>query len=183
MQNLNRKIDELLVVKIQSGNKKALAQLVKLRHKQFCNRAYWLVKDKAIAKDIAQESWQIIIDKIEGLKDPSQFISWALKIVSNKSLDHLRLKARERESFQNYKAETEISEPYDENLKLKQKLLSSIKRLPVNQQTVIRLFYTESYSLQQISKTLNISKGTTKSRLFYAREKLKQELKNYNYEN
>jgi len=47
----------------------------------------------------------------------------------------------------------------------------------MQQQMVIKLFYTEEYSLKEISKTLNISVGTTKSRLFHAREKLKQILK------
>lgn len=178
MQNPNKEIDKLLVVQIQSGDKVALEQLVKRWHKQFCNKAYWLVNDKAVAKDIAQESWRIIIDKIEGLKDPSQFKSWALRIVSNKSLDYLRLKGRERQNLQNYKVENVEIEPYEENLELKRKLLKAIQGLPVNQQIVIRLFYTESYSLKQMSAMLKISMGTVKSRLFHAREHLKKELKN-----
>ena len=37
----------------------------------------------------------------------------------------------------------------------------------------MRLFYVEDCSILDISNILNISKGTVKSRLFYAREKLK----------
>ena len=73
MQNSHQKTDELLIIQIQSGNKQALTPLVKRWHQPFCNKAYWLVKDKAVAKDIAQESWQIIINKIDHLKDVSQF--------------------------------------------------------------------------------------------------------------
>ena len=40
--------------------------------------------------------------------------SWALRIVSNKSLDYLRSKAREYESLKNYNAEIEVSESYGE---------------------------------------------------------------------
>ena len=41
----------------------------------------------------------------------------------------------------------------------------------------------QDYSLKEISKTLIISVGTVKSRLFHAREKLKQILKQKYYEN
>ncbi len=61
--------DAILVVEYQSGNKKVLAQLVKRWHKTFCNKAYWLVKDKDVAKDIAQESWKTIINKLLNLKN------------------------------------------------------------------------------------------------------------------
>jgi len=65
---------------------------------------------------------------------------------------------------------------YSEKEPIKQALLKAINELPRHQQTVIRLFDTESYPLKQISDMLGISIGTAKSRLFHAREKLK---KNY----
>lgn len=68
-----------------------LAVLVGRWHKLFYNKAYWLVKDKDTAKDIAQESWTVIIKKIDSLKDSKQFKYWAYRIVHNKSTDWLRL--------------------------------------------------------------------------------------------
>jgi RNA polymerase sigma-70 factor (ECF subfamily) len=47
---------------------------------------------------------------------------------------------------------------------------------------VIRLFYKENYTLKEISDLLQLSIGTTKSRLFHAREKLKTKLKYSDYE-
>ena len=49
-------IDGNLVLEYQSGNVKALATLVKRRHKQFCEKAFWILKDADLAKDIAQDS-------------------------------------------------------------------------------------------------------------------------------
>ncbi len=57
------------------------------------------------------------------------------------------------------------------------KLQQAIKSLPNNQQIVLRLFYTQEYSLLEIGNILDISVGTVKSRLFHAREKLKTILK------
>ena len=73
--------DSDLVLEFQSGNKEALNQLVKRWHKTFCKKAYWLVKDADIAKDIAQDSWGVIIKKIDTLKKIESFGSWALRIV------------------------------------------------------------------------------------------------------
>lgn len=180
----DQNIDEKLVKAYKAGDKKALAALVKRWHKLFCDKAYWLVKDKDVAKDIAQDSWSVIIHKIESLKQPKQFKYWAYRIVCNKSTDWLRLQAKNQKRIVRNKVEIETNDiKYSENKDLKQKLLRAINELPINQKAVIKLFYVESYSLKQISELQNISVGTAKSRLFHAREKLKTILKHTDYEN
>ncbi len=175
----NKNNDANLVVQYQSGNKIALAELVKRWHKTFCKKAYWIVKDKDVAKDIAQDSWKTIMDKLPNLKDPKSFGSWASRIVYNKSLDWIRQKVKERENNQALYREQSIfeNETNDDEL-IKLKLLKAIKSLSSNQQMVIKLFYVEDYSLKEISDLLKISVGTTKSRLFHSREKLKTIIKN-----
>ena len=174
-------IDEKLINRYKSGDKKALAVLVKRWHKLFCDKAYWLTKDKDVAKDIAQDSWAIIIDKIEDLKDPKQFKYWAYRIVCNKATDWLRLQTKHKEITIRYKVEIESNDTkYSENEQLKQKLLKAINDLSIPQKEVVRLFYIESYSLKQISELQEISLGTAKSRLFHAREKLKTILRHKN---
>ncbi len=177
-------IDAKLVISYQSGNTVALTQLVKRWHKAFCNKAYWIIKDKQVAKDIAQDSWKTIIEKIDDLKDPNTFASWSLRIVCNKSFDWLRRHKKVTENLNGLELNDDVEElQYDDEREQQRKvLLKAIKVLPLHQKEVIKLFYTEAYSLKEISKTLNISVGTTKSRLFHAREKLKQILKNRNYE-
>ena len=69
----DKTIDGLLVQQFQLGNKPALTQLVKRWHKTFCEKAYWIVKDADVAKDIAQDSWSIIINKINDLKTPEMY--------------------------------------------------------------------------------------------------------------
>ena len=184
MRKEDNTIDEYLVIRLQSGDKDALSILVKRWHKLFCNKAYYLVKDKEAAKDIAQESWSVILKKIDHLKDPKHFKYWAYRIIVNKSTDWLRQKAKTRKYSFEYKHEVAVYDSeYSENEYLKQALLKAIKELPINQLIVIRLFYVETYSLKEISDVLNISTGTVKSRLFHAREKLKKILKHRNYEN
>ena len=72
-----------------------------------------------------------------------------------------------------------INEPIGNDFyeKKKELILKVIKSLPLYQQNILQLFYVQDYSLKEISEILNISIGTAKSRLFYAREKLKTILK------
>ncbi|AUC81679.1 RNA polymerase sigma factor [Lacinutrix sp. Bg11-31] len=180
---INKRLDARLVEEYRSGNQEALAALVKRWHLIFCNKAFWLVKDADASKDIAQDTWQTIINKIDTLKDVSTFGNWALCIVYSKSLDVLRLRSATLHQ-QNDVSKEQIAnnELDDEKLVVKNQLLKAINNLPAQQQIVVRLFYLEECSLKEISKTLQITVGTAKSRLFYAREKLRLTLKNNNYE-
>lgn len=171
-------IDTLLVKQYQDGDSTALPKLVNRWHKEFCNKAYWLTKDSNLSKDIAQDCWKIIIDKIEDLKDPKSFKSWAFRIVYSKSLDALRYNKKKRNELQSYAFNrTEVEEEIIDNSDLKKNLLKIVNELPEQQQQVIRLFYVEDYSLKEIGALLNISIGTAKSRLFHARETLKTKIK------
>ncbi|MEL0456539.1 RNA polymerase sigma factor [Flavobacteriaceae bacterium SZ-1-7] len=185
MSEKERIIDSKLVSDYQAGDLCALNGLVKNWHKTFCEKAFWLVKDADAAKDIAQDSWKTIIAKINDLKNPESFGSWALRIVYTKSIDWINLNNKTIEKHQVYSYEQElttidVNTDYED---LKRALLATVKKLPKQQQVVIKLFYVEDYSLKDISEMLDISIGTAKSRLFHAREKLKTIFKNRNYEN
>jgi len=178
MHKNQSKVDGALVLSYQNGDTNALPKLVKRWHKRLCNKAFWMVKDADLAKDIAQDSWKTIIEKLNGLKDANSFGSWASRIVYRKSLDWLRSNKKERENLKGYQKDNfvEVSNSED-NVGLQKTLLKAIKSLPDSQQHVIKLFYVEDYTLKEIGDMLGISVGTAKSRLFHAREKLKQKLK------
>ena len=177
--------DVVLIERHQKGDTNALNHLVRRWHLKFCNLAFWIVKDADVSKDIAQESWTIIIRKLDTLQEPAKFKSWAISIVNRKSIDWIRANNSERNKlvrhFNESKKEDSFTE-VDDNTGIKRALLASIEKLSVDHQMVIRLFYKESYSLIEISEVLQVSIGTTKSRLFHAREKLKTILKHRNYE-
>ena len=180
MNEKERLVDGKLVAEFQSGNKQMLVALVKRWHKAFCNKAYWIVKDADMAKDIAQDCWQIIIDKLDTLKEPENFGAWAMRIVYTKSIDAIKAKNKMNTIRNELKQEGDVVESFEssDTDKLKQDLLKTVNALPEHQQMVIRLFYVQDYSLKEISRILDISIGTTKSRLYHAREKLKTIVKN-----
>ncbi|PWL37513.1 RNA polymerase sigma factor [Flagellimonas aquimarina] len=177
MKTTEKVFDGLVVLEYQSGNKKSLSILVKRHHARLCRHSYRYTYDFEASKDIVQDSWKVIISKLYTLKDPNSFSSWATKIVTRKSLDHLSRLKRTKKNIESIHKGSIINDVTDDKEAEIRKLLLAIKELPENQQMVLKLFYLEEYSLKEISSILNVSIGTTKSRLFHAREKLKGILK------
>lgn len=182
MGNTKKVFEGLLVLQYLSGNKKAFSLLVKRYNSKMCNHAYWFTYDKDIAKDIVQDSWRIIIKKLPYLKKPNSFGSWAMQIVTRKSIDYIIKNKRDREKLKDYSKEPKWDYDLDNKESDLKKVYSAIKGLPQDQQVVLRLFYLQEYSLKEISEILDKSQGTVKSRLYHAREKLKTILKNRNHE-
>ena len=173
--------DSWLVTQYCNGHQKAMAVLVKRWHIRFCKRAYTYTYDVDIAKDIAQDAWITILKNIHTIEHPDKFGSWGLTIVTKKSIDWYRKSKRVQEKKEEILLEENelIKEEKDvfENQLVKEKLKVAIISLSEEQQNVLKLFYIESYGIMEISEILHISKGTVKSRLYYAREKLKTILK------
>ncbi|TMM53935.1 RNA polymerase sigma factor [Maribacter algarum] len=177
MTEPNKIFDGLLVLQYKSGSKKAMSLLVKRHHEKLCKHAYWYTHDMDQAKDITQECWSIILKKIETLKNPNLFGSWALRIVTRKSLNIINQEKRElqkRSDFHFCRVIENEKHVNKEEIGILQKAIMALNK---DQQQVLRLFYAEDYSLKEISDILSISRGTVKSRLFHAREKLKKNLK------
>jgi len=175
--------DKYLVERYISGDKSTLAILVKRWHKIFCEKAFWVLHDKDLSKDVAQECWIIIANKLHTLKNADSFKSWTLRIIYTKAIDAHKQRTKELQELHKVNNNT-YTDSIDEDGKadLKKKLLKAIQDLPKEKQDIIRLFYVEEYSLKEISSFLQIPIGTVKSRLFKAREKLKSIIKSYNYE-
>jgi len=171
--------DRFLIEQYKLGVTSVLPELVKRYHRLFCEKAYWITKNKETAKDIAQDSWITIIDKLNTLKNVDSFKSWAFRIVYTKAIDSIKHNNNENKNLKSV-VFTENDDDSSENNRttIKKALLKAIQQLPKEKQDIIRLFYSEEYSINEISTFLNIPLGTVKSRLFKAREKLKSILKN-----
>jgi RNA polymerase sigma-70 factor (ECF subfamily) len=171
--------DNFLISQYLEGNTDVLPILVKRYHKVFCEKAYWVTKDKELSKDIAQESWIVIINNLHKLKRLDRFKNWAFRIVYTKAIDGVKRKNKESAQLRTVIInETNVPSVEIDRNRIQVALLKAICKLPKGKQDIIRLFYTEEYSINEISTFLNIPIGTVKSRLFKAREKLKIILKN-----
>ncbi len=181
MSKKQNSTDSKLILEYLEGNTTVMPILVKRYHKLFCEKAYWVTKHKESAKDVAQESWVVIIDKLHTLERVDSFKAWALRIVYTKAID--AVKSRSKLNINQSETDLTAIENANQDSNPRQTLLiRAIRQLPKQKADIIRLYYTEEYSVREISSFLDIPIGTVKSRLFKAREQLKSLLKSSYYE-
>ncbi|ELR72741.1 RNA polymerase sigma-E factor [Fulvivirga imtechensis AK7] len=181
-----RVLEELLILRSQQGDRKSFELLVKRWHPRLVRHALFIVKDREVAQDIAQESWQSAIRGLPGLKDTGRFSSWIYRIAHNKSIDWIRKNKKEHEIMDNLELDIQKSaedEPViTGELSAAERVKVTLNTLPDHQKLILTLFYLEEQSLKEIARILSLPEGTVKSRLFYAREQLKKKYKEVNHE-
>jgi len=166
--NLSNIEDQILVMDAQDGDSKAMEQLIRSWQKRLWQYAYRLTDENQGAWDITQQSWLEIIKGLGKLNDPARFKAWAYRIVTNKAADWVKNKNRQKHlSSEAVNLDCRQNNNDSEVKELMQKL----KR---DSRAVLSLYYFELLNITEISDVLNIPEGTVKSRLFKARQELKQ---------
>lgn len=188
MNRKSKHIDtETLLHKYQQGDRNALKLLIKRFHPKLVNTIRYTINRIEPAEDIAQECWYAIVQQLDKLEIKINFDAWALTIARRKSIDWIREQQRERKYARQLQAEAEadsdmVTEYSEEPPGLLSTIQNSIQQLPPTQRIVLKMFYLENLTLKEISQILGIPEGTIKSRLFTARESLKEILKTQNEE-
>ena len=184
IQKNNEIFDEWLVLRCQTGDKKAMDLLVKSWHPKLLKQGYWHTRNSEAAKDIAQECWPHIIRGINTVKDPAHFRIWVYRIVYRRAVDWIREREKNRLKKENSNEIQEGLNPSsDESQEDRIKIIRrQMQQLPDDQRIILFMFYLKNQTIREIAKIMSIPVGTVKSRLFHARERLKKNLNKMNYE-
>jgi len=170
-----------LVSRYQEGDKDALRQLIRTFHPRLKQSIYLATGNQSAVDDLVQECWYSIIPRLESLKLKISFEAWALTIARRRAVDWIRHQQTLRRQAGRLKEAAQAnvgSEIVDDDNEKLNEIRVGIQQLPMSQRIVLSMFYMENLSLAEISSVLDVSKGTVKSRLFYAREKLKTIINN-----
>lgn len=174
--------DELLIIRCQDEDEEAVTLLWKRWQPRILKWSFDFLKDQDLADEIAQESWISIFKGISKLKDPALFRYWAYRIVQRRSMDYFRREQKERLATNELRNEPVEEVSDSEGVDQIELMLVTIKQLPAMQQQMLRLFYLEKYPVKAIAKMVELPEGTVKSRLFHARQLLKNKLMEVNHE-
>ncbi len=166
--NLSNIEDQLLVMAARDGDAEAMKELVSRWQKKLWRYVHRRTSNSQATWDITQQCWLEIIGGIRRLNDPACFKAWVYRIATNKSIDWLKNKIRERHVELD---SIGMDHHQNEDSKRVKELLHKLKDESV---TVLSLYYFEELSVIEISIALNVKPGTVKSRLFTAREELKE---------
>ncbi|MFC1562808.1 RNA polymerase sigma factor [candidate division KSB1 bacterium] len=178
--------DEVLVERIKSGSNEAYTILVKRYMEKAYSIAYQFIGSSEDAKDLSQDVFIKIYQSISSFKEGQKFFSWFYRILLNHCINFRKKKSifpyKTQELSSNISSDNSTDYSINEKLRndeLKNEVKKAISKLPVRQRKVVILCEMEGLTQKEASEILKISEGTVRSRLFYARKKLKKFLRTY----
>jgi RNA polymerase sigma-70 factor, ECF subfamily len=173
MNARQRITDELLVLRCQEGDAAAFEELVGHWQERLWRHAWRLTGDENAAWDVLQEAWLGISRGLRRLDEPGAFPGWAYQIVSHKCRDWLRRQRRQRWLVAQYGEQ--VQESYDPHQADEQyaSLKEALAHLSGADRAIVSLRYEDQFDTAEIAAILGVPEGTVKSRLFYARKRLR----------
>lgn len=142
------------------------------------NIAFRYAKDVDDAADILQDSFIKVFAKLSQHDTSKSLGAWIKRIVINTAITRINQSVAERERMIQYsKDEVIVEEDHDNKTRKANELKKKIEGLPKKAQIVLKLYILEGLAHKEIAELLNISEGTSKSQLNYAKKLLLQEVK------
>lgn len=137
-----------------------------------------LVHQEQTSLDLVQETFIAAARHIAGLREDAKFGSWLFGIAHQKCIQRWRKEKHEtglRDELAAAPAEFEDS-PDDLLIHREQEaeFMNLLNQLSPSQREVLLLRFVEDFSLEEIAGITDVSLGTVKSRLHYAKRALKQ---------
>jgi RNA polymerase sigma-70 factor (ECF subfamily) len=191
----NKERDALLIERCQSGDYTAFDELITVYRGKIYAMIFNMIRNDADAWDLSQDvfikAWKAL-SKFEGR---SAFYTWLYRIAHNVTYDWMRKKKIEgagefndemlNEAEPGALTSPKVLDSPDQNLQrdeLRNKITIAINSLSKDHREVILLKEVEGLSYQEIAESIGSSIGTVMSRLYYARKKLQETLKDNDYD-
>lgn len=200
MYEINNKNDQFLINKVLSGDTNAFKFIVKNTEGLVAQIVFKMIPNSEDRKDIAQDIYLKVFQKLDGFKFQSKLSTWIAQITYNTCLNFLEKKQlvlvenitdetiSEDETLEMWDNDVHILKNETENY-ISGKELSKILQIEINKlspvyKTLITLYHNEELSYAEIAEITNLPEGTVKNYLFRARKTLRNNLLvNYKKEN
>jgi RNA polymerase sigma-70 factor (ECF subfamily) len=178
--------DATVIDKILKGDSSYFEVLVLKYQNKLYATILNITKNSHTAEDIVQEAFLKSFQKLSSLREKNQFYPWLKRIAINMALLMFEKNKRQvdvttdDDSYDFFDNISTKESPESEilNEELKKYVRKYIDSLPDKLRMVIILREVEDLSYEEISKILKIPVGTVRSRLFNARQFIKQRLIN-----
>ena len=138
--------------------------------------AYRITTSEEAAEDLCQEAFFRLHEKNMVFPNPDEAKYWLIRVVKNAALNYAKRKTRERKAYQRAFREETRTEETGESFVLKketrEEIREALEKLPENLRTVLILKEYGELNYKEIGRSLGISEGNVKVRVFRARERL-----------
>lgn len=172
--------DRVLVFRTQQGDLKAFRLLVDTYKDKSLSLAVSIVKDRALAEDVAQEAFIKVFTKISDFRFRSRFSTWLYRIVVNTAYNQLK-KKRKTVTIGDYEKTAGIPTGSSAGNSLKEAdqkyyIQRAMLLLKPDEALLLRLFYLCENNLKEIEAITRFSASKIRVTLHRGRKNLKQEL-------
>jgi RNA polymerase sigma-70 factor (ECF subfamily) len=176
---MNEDSDGLLVERCRNGDRRAFEALVGRYQKPVFNAALRMLRNPEDARDVAQTVFLKVYEHLGDFDPSHKFYSWIYRIALNESINVLDRRRRlepisGEEIDERLGAEDEVAS--EQSAQRVQRALMMIKP---EYRAVIVLKHFLELSYEDIGQVLELPEKTVKSRLFTARQMLKEAIQDY----
>jgi len=181
--------DKELAALAERGREMAFRELLSRYERPVFSLVYRMVRDRALAEDLAQESFIRAFNAIGTYKPKFKFSSWIFKIANNHAIDHLRKRKLDTVSIDGsphassaedlartrlvVESHDEAPDQYVEARELGGQIEEAIGRLRPEYRTAVLLRHVEGYTYEEIADIMDVPLGTVKTYLHRARGELR----------
>lgn len=134
-----------------------------------------IVTDRETAKDLAQDAFIKMFDKLSSYHGKSALFTWMYPIARNVTYDYLR-KKRPQDNIEDHESEFVADEPHDDELlSYKKDLLQmALQKVSATDRQLLVMKYGYSWSIEEIGEFMDLKEGAIKMRLMRAKSKVKE---------
>lgn len=185
-----REIDQILVERVQRGDKKAFELLVSKYQRKLMRLVSRLIYDQAEAEDVVQEAFIKAYRALPNFRGDSAFYTWLYRIGINTAKNYLVTQGRraptstdadidEAETFVDADGLRDINTPESllASKQIAETVNAAMSSLPEELRNAITLREIEGLSYDEIADVMLCPIGTVRSRIFRAREAIAERLR------
>jgi RNA polymerase sigma-70 factor (ECF subfamily) len=172
--------DESLVERYRDGDRAAFAALVRKYQKPIYNAAYRVLGREEDASDITQAVFLKVAERLDQYDARYKFFSWIYRIAVNESLNLLKENGREgplEDEEELPGPEGSGPEALVEDAQVSDRIQKALMGMRVSDRMVLTLRHFGDCSYQEMADIMGVEVKTVKSRLFEARSRLRELLK------
>jgi RNA polymerase sigma-70 factor (ECF subfamily) len=174
-------VDEgILIARVRKGDPAAERQLYEAHVNQTYRLAFRMTGSDDLARDLTQETFIRVFDKIHQFRGDAAFSTWLRSIATSVIYNGLRKVKRFRQrEFDLDEARGMGSVDRRADPDVKEKLWRAIDDLPAKYRMVFVMHDVEGYTHDEISSAMGSQVGTSKAQLSRARAKLREALSEF----
>lgn len=172
--------DEALIERIARGDRLAMQVLYARHHVRVFRFVLRFVRNEAVAEDLISEVFLDVWRQAAKFEGRSAASTWMLSIARFKALSSLRRRTEDELDEETAGAIEDQADDPEVAVAKKDKgamLRQCIGRLSAEHREIIDLVYYHEKSVEEVAGIVGIPEATVKTRMFYARKKMGELLK------